>query len=341
MDSLSGIAAFVRTAEARSFVGAARQLGITASAVGKSVARLEQSLGVRLLQRSTRRVQLTAEGAAFHARCRHILDELQDAEAMLASSARAPRGTLRVTLPTIGYRFLLPILPAFVAKYPALELDLDFNDRVVDVIDAGVDVAIRSGELADSRLMARRLGPFRFVLCASPGYLDEHGAPRTPADLAEHRCLRFRFPTTGKLQDWALRSEPTAAVDITRNARLAAVDTTRSARRAAVGTTRRRASRSRGTHRRTAHPARAALQLPTAFICNNIEALRGAALAGLGIAYLPDFLATDALASGALRSLLADYLVDPGQFWVVWPSSRQLSPKVRVFVDYISTRLFP
>jgi len=293
VDSLSALVAFVRTAETLSFVAAGRSLGISASAVGKSIARLEQTVGVRLFQRSTRRVRLTEEGALFHARCRRILDDLQDAEAMLSSAASAPRGTLRVSVPTIGYRFLLPLLPAFLARYPQIELELDFTDRLVDVIDEGFDMVIRSGALSDSRLMARRLAPFHFVLCASPAYLKRHGVPRTPSELASHRCVRFRVPTTGRLQDWALASG------------------------------------------RRAEP-----RLSTALICNNMEAVRMAALGGIGLAYMPDFLARDAIAARSLRTVLDEFLVNPGQFWALWPSSRQLSPRLRVFVDFLSARLF-
>ena len=140
MDSFSGLESFVRAADLLSFAKAGRLLGISASAVGKNVARLEEKLGVRLLQRSTRRIQLTEEGRLFHERCRRILDELDDARAMMQDAVAAPRGRLRVSLPTIGYRFLLPILPAFHSRYPEIELDLDFNDRMVDVIEDGFDV---------------------------------------------------------------------------------------------------------------------------------------------------------------------------------------------------------
>jgi DNA-binding transcriptional LysR family regulator len=294
MDSLNGIVAFVRTAETLSFVGAGRALGISASAVGKSIAKLEQTLGARLLHRSTRRVSLTAEGAQFYERCRHILDDLRDAEAMLSHAVQTPRGKLRVSLPTIGYRFLLPVLPAFSALYPKIEVELDFNDRLIDIIEEGFDVVIRSGELPDSRLMSRRLGYFRFVLCASPAYLAKHGVPDTPEELENHQCLRFRFPTSGKLQDWALWKD------------------------GAVFTPR----------------------LQAALTCNNMEALQGAAIRNYGIAYTPDFLVREAIARGELRTVLDNYLSSPGQFRAVWPSSRQLSPKLRAFVDFMSERLF-
>ena len=289
MDSFSGLESFVRAADLLSFAEAGRALGISASAVGKNVARLEQQLGLRLFQRTTRQVRLTQEGALFHERCRRILDELHDARAAMQAAAEAPRGRLRISLPTIGYRFLLPVLPEFQARYPEVELDLDFNDHLVDVVEAGLDVVIRSGDLADSRLVARRLGPFRFILAASPAYLAARGVPRTPADLARHTSLRYRFLSSGKLEEWVLPGLPA---------------------------------------------------MPIALVCNNMEAMLGAAVAGMGLAYMPDFLARDALAHGELQQVLAEQLTHSGQFSALWPSSRQLSPKVRAFVDFASARLF-
>jgi len=293
MDNLNGIVAFVRAAETRSFVAAGRLLGISASAVGKSIAKLEQSLGARLFQRTTRRISLTDEGALFFERCRRILDDLHDAEAVMSEAASAPRGRLRVGLPTIGYRFLLPVLPEFVRRYPEIELDLDFNDRIVDVVDEGLDAVIRSGALVDSSLMSRKLGLFRFVLCAAPAYLQIRGAPQTPADLQTHDRLCFRFPTSGKLQEWQLSGG-------------------------------------------VVNPSSGG----NALTCNNMEALRQAAIAGLGIGYMPDFLARDALENGLLSTLLDEFLVDPGQFSILWPSNKHLSPKLRVFVDFAAANLF-
>ncbi|MBU9190762.1 LysR family transcriptional regulator [Burkholderia gladioli] len=294
MDNLNGIVAFVRTAETLSFVAAGRKLGISASAVGKTIAKLERSLGVRLFHRTTRRVTLTEEGRHFYERCHRILEELRDAEATLSASAQTPRGRLRVSLPVIGYRFLLPVLPAFSARYPDIELDLDFNDRLVDVVEGGFDAVIRSGQLSDSSLMSRRLGPFRFVLCASPDYLARAGVPRGLADLAAHEGVRYRFPTTGKLQPWSLLPDGGEPPN-----------------------------------------------LRCAMTCNNMEALRGAVIAGFGIGFMPDFLARDALAAGSLVEVLEPHSIAPGQFSILWPSSRQLSPKLRVFVDFMCEHLFP
>lgn len=292
MDSFGDIAAFVRTAERLSFAEAGRDLGLSSSAIGKSVARLEASLGVRLFHRTTRRVSLTEEGTLLHDRCRRILDDLRDAEDVVARSAGTPRGILRISLPTIGYRFLLPVLPEFLERYPEIELDLDFNDRLVDLVEGGFDAAIRSGPLADSSLMSRRLGPFRFVLCAAPRYLDRKGMPARPADLAMHDALRFRFPTSGKLQDWSIAGEVPSP------------------------------------------------RLRTVLTCNNMEAMRAAAIEGLGIAFMPDFLAEEAIRGGTLVTVLDSFLVDPGQFSILWSSGRQMSSRLRAFIDFVGNRLF-
>ncbi|MEL4072982.1 LysR substrate-binding domain-containing protein [Ochrobactrum sp. GPK 3] len=294
MESLTGIMAFVQAAEHLSFVAAGRALGISASAVGKNVAKLEESVGARLFHRTTRRISLTEEGAAFYERCRRILDDLRDAEAMLSDATRTPRGRLRVSVPTIGYRFFLPVIPEFRRRYPDIDLDIDFNDRLVDVVEEGLDAVIRSGALSDSSLMSRRLGSFGFVLCASPTYLERSGTPQSPNELEQHDCLRFRFPTSGKLQVWQLTDAD--GVDPFRR--------------------------------------------PSPITCNNMEALRAAAIFGMGIAYMPDFLAKGAVDAGLLHTVLDAHLADPGQFSILWPSNRLVSPRLRVFIDYMTANLF-
>ncbi len=158
VESLSGLNAFVKAAQLGSFVAAAERLGVSASAIGKSVARLERSLGISLFNRSTRSLSMTEEGQLFFERSQRIVMELEEAEQELSRLMAAPRGRLRLSFPAIGYRLLLPLLPGFTARYPEIELDLDFNDRLVDVIGEGYDAVLRSGEFADSRLKARRLG---------------------------------------------------------------------------------------------------------------------------------------------------------------------------------------
>jgi len=207
MESLNGIAFFTTAAEHRSFSEAGRILGVSSSAVGKSVARLEERLGVRLLHRSTRSVTLTAEGALFLERCRRILSEVQAAELELSETRQTPRGRLRISVPLVG-KLVMPALTAFMHRYPAIELDVDFSDRMVDVIEEGFDAVIRTGEPADSRLMSRYLYGFRLLLVGSPRYLAANGTPRLPADLARHACLQHKFPSTGKLEPWPLRIAP-------------------------------------------------------------------------------------------------------------------------------------
>ncbi len=207
MDNLNGFVVFVRVAETRSFVAASRLLGVSASAIGKSVARLEEKLGVRLFHRSTRSVTLTAEGTLFLERSRRILAEIEAAELELSQATAAPRGRLRVSLPLVS-SLVLPVLGEFMREYPAIELDLDFTDRLVDVIEEGFDVVVRTGNPTDSRLSARKLGIFRSMLVASPDYLTRRGIPKVPADLLDHSCLHYRFPNSGKLEPWALRQAP-------------------------------------------------------------------------------------------------------------------------------------
>ncbi|MCW2477332.1 MULTISPECIES: LysR family transcriptional regulator [unclassified Symbiopectobacterium] len=206
MDSLNGFVVFVQVAETRSFVAAGRLLGVSASAIGKSVARLEEKLGVRLFHRSTRNITLTAEGTLFLERCRRILAEIEAAELDLQASS-TPRGRLRVSLPLVS-SLVLPVLSEFMHTYPEIVLDLDFTDQIVNVIEEGFDAVVRTGEPHDSRLTARRLGAFRSLLVASPDYLAQHGTPQVPADLLRHRCLHYRFPHSGKLEPWALRLAP-------------------------------------------------------------------------------------------------------------------------------------
>lgn len=206
MESLSGFLVFVQVAETRSFVTAGRLLGVSASAVGKRIARLEERLGVRLFHRSTRSITLTTDGMQFLERSRRILAEIEAAQLEMSQSAGSPRGRLRVSLPMVG-SLVLPVLADFMVAYPEIELELDFSDRVVDVIDEGFDVVVRTGALADSRLAARQVGSFGVALVGAPAYFARHGTPQKPADLADHICLHYRYPTNGKLEIWPLRRE--------------------------------------------------------------------------------------------------------------------------------------
>jgi len=205
VEDLGAILAFVRAAELRSFTLASKAIGITPSGVGKSIARLESSLGVRLLHRTTRRIGLTDEGAIFFEQCRHILDELESAVVQTSDRGVAPRGRLRVSLPlTIGKRVIIPRLMRFLAKHPNVELDVGFSDRHVNLVEEGIDVAIRIGRLADSSLVARPVGQQQIVTIAAADYLAED-AVMSLGDLALRRCLSFRLPSSGRERAWTFR----------------------------------------------------------------------------------------------------------------------------------------
>ncbi len=212
MDSLGSIAMFVQVADSGSFSATARQLGLSSSAVGKSVARMEARLGARLFRRSTRHLSLTAEGEQFLARCRRILAEVEAAEQELSASSKGPGGRLRISLPRYSGLFHEVILQ-FMRAYPAIELDLDFSDGLANVISDGYDAVVRTGALEDSGLTRRRLCNFRRLLVAAPSYLARQGTPTTPAQLAGHAQLHYRFPATGRLERWPLAADEVLSVN--------------------------------------------------------------------------------------------------------------------------------
>lgn len=200
--------AFVASADEGSFSAAARRLGITPPAVSKSVARLERGLGVRLFQRSTRSLSLTEAGERLYAQVRAPWLEIGDALAQSQQGAGKPAGTLKVSLaPTVGRTYFVPLLAGFLERYPDIVPDLHFDNRQVDLIAEGFDVAIGGGLALSEGLVARELAPVRIVLVAAPAYLALHGEPTTPADLVRHRGLLRRSMGTGRLVPWVLRSE--------------------------------------------------------------------------------------------------------------------------------------
>jgi len=293
MDKLGTLGIFIQVAEVGSFVAAGHRLGISASAVGKAIARLEDELGVRLFNRSTRSMALTEDGSFFLETCRRIQSEYEAAQSKLSRSQATPRGQLRVSLPLAGM-LLMPVISAFMQAYPEINLDLDFTDRLVDVIEEGFDAVIRTGEVRDTRLMSRRLGTFRYVIVAAPAYLEAHGRPMVPEDLLEHRCLHHRYANSGKLEPWPLVREGREIK----------------------------------------------LDLPTTTVASTLEPLIYLAERAFGITCLPPFAVTREVAEGKLVSLMDDCLADTGTFRVLWPTNRYLSPKVRVFVDYMAANLF-
>ena len=183
---------FERVVREGSFTSAAKALGQPKSTVSKRVAELEHRLGIRLLQRSTRRLKPTEEGAAYYDRCKRIVHDAEDADRALADRDAAPRGLVRMSAPAAVAGFLSPIAEAYLKKYPGVSLEVVLHDRRVNVIEEGFDLALRAGPLRDSALVTRRLGVTRRMLVASPGYLESRGTPRAPADLAKHDCIPVR-----------------------------------------------------------------------------------------------------------------------------------------------------
>ncbi|HZH25865.1 MAG TPA: LysR family transcriptional regulator [Azospirillaceae bacterium] len=200
MDRLDDMIAFIRVVEAKSFTAAAERLQLSKSVVSRRLSDLEERLGARLLNRTTRSLSLTPAGQAFYERARAIVSAVEDAEQTVAELNREPRGLLRVNGPmSFGLLHLAAAVSEFMKRHPAIELELELTDRYVDVVEEGWDVAIRIGRLPNSSLIARRLAPSRRIVCASPAYLERHGRPEHPDDLARHECLLYTgIPTTGQ-----------------------------------------------------------------------------------------------------------------------------------------------
>lgn len=192
MDRFADMQMFVKVVESASISAAAERLEVAKSAVSRRLAELEARLGVQLLQRTTRRLNLTDSGRSFYERCLRILADLEEAEIAVSQAHGALSGKLRLALPlSFGLLHLTPFINAFAAEHPDLEFDLDLNDRQVDLMQEGFDLAVRIGTLSDSSLIARRIAVVRHMACASPAYLEKHGTPNTPEDLAQHVCLGY------------------------------------------------------------------------------------------------------------------------------------------------------
>ena len=279
MDQFAAIRTFVAVADAQSFSNAARALRIAKSAVSRQVSDLEADLGARLLHRTTRSLSLTEAGRAYFERATRILADLDDANRAVGELQAAPCGRLRISAPmSFGFLHLMPALSDFMARYPEVVVDLAMNDRFVDLVDEGFDVAVRIATLPDSSLIARQLAPARRVICASPNYLSTHGAPKAPLDLKTHVCLfNSNLPSA---REWRFVSPDGAPLPVTVNGPLSV---------------------------------------------DNGDALRVAALRGLGLANLPTFIVGADLQSGALATVLDSFLAQDLSISAVYPHSRHTS----------------
>jgi DNA-binding transcriptional LysR family regulator len=293
MDRLAHMRIFVAVAEAGSVTAAAERMNLAKSAVSRRLAELEGVLGVSLIQRTTRRLNLTESGRAYYTRCVAILADVEDAEAEVSQAHRGLRGRLKVALPqAFGLLHLAPLIQAFMKRHPDVRLELDFNDRQVDLMQEGFDLAIRIATLEDSSLIARRLAPIPHVVAASPAYLARRGTPYSAADLARHDCLAYSNVRDPDL--WRYRGPDGQPGQVRITVRLAA---------------------------------------------SSGEFLLQAAIADEGLVLLPSFYAHDALRSGQLAEVLADHRWPEPAAYAVYPPTRHLSARARVFIDFLAGHL--
>jgi len=203
MNKLQAMEVFVQVVDAGGFTRAAETMQLPKATVSTLVASLEQTLSVKLLHRTTRQVTVTADGAAYYERCLRILSDVKDAEESISRTRLSPSGRLRVDAPTgLSSEIVVPSLPGFFERYPDISLELGSSDRLVDLVEEGVDCAIRAGVLASSNLIARRVGILNFITCASPEYLARYGTPVHPNELERHRCVNYFSSKTGKIYPW-------------------------------------------------------------------------------------------------------------------------------------------
>jgi DNA-binding transcriptional LysR family regulator len=293
LNRISDIATFVAAVNAGSFTLAGKAIGLTRSAVGKSIVRLETQLGHRLLNRSTRRLSLTDEGLVLFERCRQILEDLEEVDEIMATRRLKPTGTLKLTAPlSFGQRVVLPVLDLFLAQWPELQANITFNDRFVDLIEEGFDIAIRIGDPKDdSRIIARTIGWQHMITCGSPDYLARRGTPEKPQQLPQHDTIFF------------------------------------------VNAERRRSWRFSSTE------GEYVFEGPGRLNMDSSEAMRASALSGFGLINLPFYMLENDIRSGKLVAVLNKFYVETEPIRVLYPSKRQLSPRVRTFIDLLVAQL--
>jgi DNA-binding transcriptional LysR family regulator len=289
---LNDVLVFTKVVQAGSFVGASRELAMPKSTVSRKVSELEERLGARLLQRTTRKLALTDVGRTYFDHATRVVAELEEAERAVTRMQETPRGLLRVTIP-LNFGFLAPIVATFMRRYPELQLELIGTDRTVDLVEEGFEVAIRAGQLGDSSLIARSLGTLTSYLVASPDFLRRQGTPKGPEQLTRFECIVFG--AGADRNTWKLiRAGKTTAV-----------------------------------------------ALRPRLIVNDFELLGEAARSGLGIAMLPLFRCIDDLRSKRLRRILPEWCAREIPIHAVYPSTRQLSPKVKAFLDHLREHMTP
>jgi DNA-binding transcriptional LysR family regulator len=293
-DRLAGIREFVAVVEASGFAAAATRLNLSRSAVGKTIARLEERLGARLCHRTTRTLSLTDDGKAFYEHCVRALAELEAAEASLEFGRTVPAGRVRVAAPVIfGRRCVAPVLYGVARQHPGLILEIAFSDRPVEIIEEGYDLAVRNGNLPEaSGLMTRSLARQRMTVCASPAYLEKHGSPATLADLPTHQAIDYANAT--RTRNWLFPDGKGKTIEV---------------------------------------PMKGRIRL------DDLEAMMDAAIAGMGLAWLPCWLIRSHVASGDLVPLLRDIPAMEFRSSALWPQSPVVPSRVRVMIDALAAEL--
>lgn len=285
---------FVKAVELGSISAAAAELDLSSQLAGKQVRALEQGLGIKLLNRTTRRQSLTDAGRTFYERAKNILAEMEAAEALIAETRSTPRGRLRISAPiTFGSHALAPEIPKYLRQHPEVTLDLSLTNRTVDLIDEGFDVVFRTGELPDSGLMARPLAPHRLVLCAAPSYLRSAAKLRRPEDLQGHECLVFQL--TSLRTQWSFDGPQ----------------------------------------------GRVSIPITGRFSTDSGEALRAAAVAGMGVLLQPQELVAEEIQAGRLVRLLPAYEPVARPLHALYAPDRRMTPKLRSFLDFAVERFGP
>lgn len=289
MDMVKSMRVYLAVVEGGSFVHAADRFDTSTASISRQIAALEAHLGARLLQRTTRRLSMSEPGRAFYERAQQILTDIAETESVIGRESTQPTGLLRVSVPlSYGLREFARVLPDFRARYPGLRLDIDLSDRTVDLVNEGIDVAVRIGASPAPNLIARKIAPVRIVVCAAPSYLARRGFPQLPEDLAGHDTLAYSLLATG--DTWIFHDSMGAE-----------------------------------------HPVR----MEPSVHANNGDLLRKLALAGGGIISVPNFIIAEDLVSGALVPLLEGWQRGESHVYAVYLSRKFLSPKVRVFIDYL------
>ena len=291
MDRLEALRVFCTVVETGGFSRAADKLGISTSSVTNQIAALEAHFGVKLLNRTTRSMSPTGEGRQCHAQALRLLGDMVELEDSLQESVQLPRGVLRVDMPAILARlYVAPALPRFMAAYPDITLRMTAGDRMIDMVEEGVDVLLRIGELPNSQLVARTVCRTRYVTCASPAFLERHGAPQTPEQLGDFPCLNFLYPKSRQVRAW-----------------------------------------------RFEHQGEAYSHTPQGRVAmDHVEGLIEAAKAGAGIVQHMSVSLRDALRSGELVPLLADWQAAGPDVSALYQQKHQRAAKVKVFVDFVA-----